>query len=515
MNLYDLSYQKNLAKINQLNKNGYMQINQNDKLFSKNNLDEDDNKTAYLSSYRTQYSSNINSLNQVNNYSNYNSNIKNKRKKFSHKRKELSLNEMYKIKDNEYIYNISMNNFNKYKDYLVEEDKNKKIYKQMINKNLYNNIINPDMLKPKISKNNFNNFHQRKNNECTNNLENDMPINNELTLPLPEPIPIKVTKYSSYIKQIKKPSLSLNNYEKYENNFNYNTHKNYKKFNRHLSYNNFNNEINSNKIEHLLANKNISENNLIFNISNCGENNNNDNNKDSKLKFVLEKLDMMHLINIFEINYIKFNDLFLLKKEDFIEMKIPIGSRNKLMFFIQEYKKIMKNNDLEELSYFFNLYNNHFLYMNDSKSAGNIPPSSTMPTTINEFSSRINGTSFLNNHNNKNYLENSKESSSHINNINNCSTLNSSNLCKRFNDDKSILERNKINLRNLKTTSFLTSQTNENNSKNSKTNVLNIQIKNDKKDTNQKDKLNSNMKNEKNFLDISNNRKRSRHNNKH
>ncbi len=121
MNLYDLSYQKNLAK-----------INQNDKLFSKNNLDEDDNKTAYLSSYRTQYSSNINSLNQVNNYSNYNSNIKNKRKIFNHKRKELSLNEMYKIKDNEYIYNISMNNLNKYKDYLVEEDKNKKIYNQMI-----------------------------------------------------------------------------------------------------------------------------------------------------------------------------------------------------------------------------------------------------------------------------------------------------------------------------------------------------------------------------------------------
>jgi hypothetical protein len=230
--------------------------------------------------------------------------------------------------------------------------------------------------------------------------------------------------------------------------------------------------------------------------------------KDSKLLFVLKKLDLLHLIHTFEINYISFNDLFLLSKEDLLEMKIPIGSRNKLMFFIQEYKKMMKNCDFEELSYFFNSYNNYLSFITDNKVADNNPPSSTRPTTINDFSYRNNGTSSLNHNNKKNNLENTKESFSQINNF---SSLNSSYHFKKFSEDKSIYERNKSDLKNNKNTSFLTLQTNDNNSKNNnQKNVLTTEIKKENIDNNRKDILKSNSKNENILLDISNNKKRSR-----
>ena len=39
------------------------------------------------------------------------------------------------------------------------------------------------------------------------------------------------------------------------------------------------------------------------------------------------------------LNYIYLNDLFLLSKDDLIEMNIPIGPRNRIINFILKYKK--------------------------------------------------------------------------------------------------------------------------------------------------------------------------------
>jgi hypothetical protein len=326
MNLNDFSYQNNFEKINLLNKNGYrMQTNKNEKLFSKNNLNDDENKTISLNSYRTYKNFSRNSLNQVDNDMNSKSNLNNDRIIFNYnnKRNKQSLNKIYKIKDNEFVYNIAMNNLKKYKDNLVNEDENTQIYNQIINNKYNNNIINYCLFKPKKSKQNYNKSFQIKKNNY--NLEEDMQIHNEYNSPLPDPIPIRITKYSSYINQTKKPSLSLSNND---NNLNNNTLNNYNKNHRNSFNNNFKNETSSNYTEHLLLNKNLSDHNMNSNNSNNGEKNI-FTSKDSKLLFVLKKLDLLHLIHTFEINYISFNDLFLLSKEDLLKMKIPIGSRNK------------------------------------------------------------------------------------------------------------------------------------------------------------------------------------------
>ena len=78
--------------------------------------------------------------------------------------------------------------------------------------------------------------------------------------------------------------------------------------------------------------------------------------EDSNVLYLLMNLNLGNLYNIFISNCISFNDLFLLTKEDFIEMKIPIGPRNRIMHFLSEYKKIGKKFDFMELSNFLNYY---------------------------------------------------------------------------------------------------------------------------------------------------------------
>lgn len=54
---------------------------------------------------------------------------------------------------------------------------------------------------------------------------------------------------------------------------------------------------------------------------------------------------MENLINCFNFHYIKFRDLFQLRKHDLIEMNIPIGPRNRIINFVNEYMKFGKNYD--------------------------------------------------------------------------------------------------------------------------------------------------------------------------
>ena len=81
------------------------------------------------------------------------------------------------------------------------------------------------------------------------------------------------------------------------------------------------------------------------------------NNVDIKLVTFLQNLNLDNLLTIFQNNYINFKDLFLLTKEDYIEMKIPIGPRNKLIYYIEQYRKNMKNYEIEDILIFFK-YNN-------------------------------------------------------------------------------------------------------------------------------------------------------------
>ena len=64
-------------------------------------------------------------------------------------------------------------------------------------------------------------------------------------------------------------------------------------------------------------------------------------------------MNLDYLSSIFKDNYINFKDLFLLTKDDFIEMKVPIGPRNKIIYFIVLYKKTMRNFEMNDILFFF------------------------------------------------------------------------------------------------------------------------------------------------------------------
>ncbi len=91
-------------------------------------------------------------------------------------------------------------------------------------------------------------------------------------------------------------------------------------------------------------------------ISKNFEEKNINDNKDLLLKYILKVLDLEKLFNDFNLNYISLNDLFLLSKDDLIEMNIPIGPRNRIINFILKFKKFSKQLDLNELIKFFNTH---------------------------------------------------------------------------------------------------------------------------------------------------------------
>ena len=77
---------------------------------------------------------------------------------------------------------------------------------------------------------------------------------------------------------------------------------------------------------------------------------------DKKILFILLNLGLENLFSKFKDNCITFNDLKFLTKEDFIEMKIPIGPRNRIIHFIQELQKVKNNLDFEGLKNFIEKY---------------------------------------------------------------------------------------------------------------------------------------------------------------
>ena len=176
------------------------------------------------------------------------------------------------------------------KEHLMKGEHNPKISNKFNNKKYTNNIINYCLINP-----NNNTNKQNLSNNFFYNIENDILFDgDEKPFPIPEPTPLKINKSTKYI--------------------------------------------------------NISKNFETNNKSIYSEINNND----TKLTTFLHNLNLDYLTNIFKNNYVNFKDLFLLTKEDFVEMKIPIGPRNKLIYFIEQYKKNMKNFEMEDILYFFN-----------------------------------------------------------------------------------------------------------------------------------------------------------------
>ena len=77
---------------------------------------------------------------------------------------------------------------------------------------------------------------------------------------------------------------------------------------------------------------------------------------DKKILFILTNLGLEELFCKFKDNFIRYNDLKFLTKDDFIEMKIPIGPRNRIIHFIQELKKNGTSLDFEGLRIFIEKY---------------------------------------------------------------------------------------------------------------------------------------------------------------
>ena len=190
---------------------------------------------------------------------------------------------------------------------MVKKEYNPQIRNQFNNKKYTNNIINYCLINP-----NHNSNIQSQSNNFFYNLEKDILFNeNESSFPKPEPTPIKIDKSTKYI-----------------------------------------------------------------NISKNFENNNktSDNERkigDIKLITFLHNLNLDYLLSNFKNNYVNFRDLFLLTKEDFIEMKIPIGPRNKIIHFIELYKKSMKNYEMNDVLNFFKNINGQ----NFEKVSSTIPSS--------------------------------------------------------------------------------------------------------------------------------------------
>jgi hypothetical protein len=190
----------------------------------------------------------------------------------------------------------------------------------------------------------------------------------------PEPLPMKINQnnginYNSMIQKIFHNRIS----QKIKNNNINNKKRNDEIINKNENRDCFNILFNKNNLKTKAYNKkNFLERRNIKRSYNSYTNiyNYNRNKENEKLIFVLKNLDLENLTNVFKYHYINFRDLFQLNKQDFLEMDIPIGPRNRIMNFIYEYKIYGKKYDLNELRAFFKSKNANgfsFNYLNDNE----------------------------------------------------------------------------------------------------------------------------------------------------
>ena len=323
-----------------------------------------------------------------------NSNNSNKTFKNYKKKKKINVTPYQGIK-NEYILNLAMDNLNKYQENLLLKENHGENWsedKLYLNLNLNNENESNNI-------NNINNISNQSHNLDFNSVEKNKRINIlNRNSPLEKSIMNKTQDNFGRHKDS-----YYNNYYISDDLFNYNDNmndntrsKDYQKNNiskpvpyissKSIINNDSNNDYNNNSnininYEKDYENKFNSFINKEFNLKNENSKNTSNKNKnknkegyDEKLIFVLTSLELNELIKIFEQNFIYFDDLFLLTKEDFIEMKIPIGPRNRIINFMEKYKNIGKTYDLEELSSFMEKYKQILINSNDNDNF-NVTPS--------------------------------------------------------------------------------------------------------------------------------------------
>ena len=349
--------------------------------------------------------------------SNYSSLTKNSDKK------EKTSNNFYKTKNKQ---NILFNKTTLSLSSLKLKSKSNKNNKNMVNSNKKkkaSNVNSPKIIKSK-NKNNKQKFENNKENTKSNpnaknicninpmkkdknkinneNLQNNilLTINNDFNhYPIPEPMPIKISK-NNHIKSdreklnknndyfsptnilsnidldINKSEMKFNYYEKFQSEKNY--YSTLKKF----FETNSSKELKKHKKNNINLINNNNFQNFIQNINNINNNEKIDNNNDydKRMIYILRNLDLDNLINKFNYNCINFNDLFLLTKQDLMEMKIPIGQRNRLMHFLENYRNCAKNYDFNEIKKYLDIYKN--MYTNNAflSKSGNVD---TTPNFIN------------------------------------------------------------------------------------------------------------------------------------
>ena len=212
-------------------------------------------------------------------------------------------------------------------------------------------------------------------------------------------------------------------------------------------------------------------------------------NNDKKLIFTLKTLDLENLFNEFNLNYISFHDLFLLTREDLIEMNIPIGPRNRILHFGIEFKKFSKNYDYNELKNFFLTHkgfifneiedfefdesiNNNLNNYNINNNTNDITPISKQKSkNINSNTDLVDKNFYsFNIEQNNNIINLSTNNSFRKNNINNLSSPKSNNKSKKIIKEKKTndipipcktIQQNLKKINSMKKTSFDIKEDNE------------------------------------------------------
>ena len=409
----------NNHNINSIKKENKNKLNTNNKKQKNNNNIPQSKSSLFLNNFIR--------VNKKATFKNENNLIQNFKKR---KKKNINVNPYQKM-GNEYILNFALDNLNKYQENLLIKEKTEDEKNNFNNNNIdFSNKINY-----------YNNFiiTNNENYETSNNLKMNKTVKNFR---------------SNYKNNIKKEKENENDLPQY-----YTNNKNYSEY--FLSNDLFNDnkkEIENEEIpepEPYIMNKYITKNKSYNNFNhqkiksnnsfNSNQPNLNRNNKniDIKLNFTLSNLELNELKNVFEDNYIFFEDLFLLTKEDFVEMKIPIGPRNRLLNFINKYKNYAKTFDLNELSSFMNKFKESINSNEIDTTIGETPSTnnkykSTMTTE--NHKNRVSNNSKEKKLNISNLEEEPNEQNNIIDDLN--EIINQNNNNKRFNTYKTIESRN-------------------------------------------------------------------------
>ena len=225
--------------------------------------------------------------------------------------------------------------------------------------------------------NNENGYNNCENNLIQNNGENLANISNQYKkIPSHEPISVKINKNNNYFSN--RNIYNNNLFNSIENNIKQNEYDNIQTLGNNLENNKYD-EIKVHKRSSTNYINNNYYNKFVQNINNINNNegNNSKNNKkecnecDEKVAYVLKVLELESIIDKFSSNFISFNDLFLLRRQDLLEMKVPIGKRNRLLHFLEKYKNIAINYDFNEVKNYLykykNLYKNNLFIDKDVK----------------------------------------------------------------------------------------------------------------------------------------------------